>query len=428
MILCYSHPIKKQNPGSSVAKPVLKLVKGNSLQSYFQKDCSASRNAEGVNPEKRPAVADPSRPVCDGRLDDCDRENASDIAWSTPVSPTHGAMKKRKSPAGKNGLDVWAHVGRIRSDLHLKYARRNANLLPYTHACYHCGTTLALGWSKKNVSGDRLREGCWQTTKVHHHLRVCNMLPPGAMAQLTQYNEDFKKVKMEKGLIRNSQVAMPLKLSGGEVVFSRSLYADIRQAAKVAIARTIMYSQTQLPNHYLDCPFEKDKQRLLYKAGFEDAMMGKKDSSNYPTLGSRAVADFIESEDAIQLACGRVWASKLDEAASGNTHSQVQSDLVTLSDRGKWQSIGHTDVCPMSGIPFTVNTGFRHVADKTNETSAVDIEEQSQRFFGRKQLAVAHSIATDVGAFGVGAQVVREYPFGTQLHRDKCMMHQMSKV
>jgi hypothetical protein len=35
---------------------------------------------------------------------------------------------------------------------------------------------------------------------------------------------------------------------------------------------------------------------------------------------------------------------------------------------------------------------------------------------------------TDVGAFGVGAQVVREYPFGTQLHRDKCMMHQMSKV
>ena len=254
------------------------------------------------------------------------------------------------------------------------------------------------------------------------------MLPTGAMAQLTLYNEDFKKVKMEKGLVRNSQVAMPLKLSGGEVVFSRSLDADIRQAAKVAIARTIMYSQTKLPDHYLDCPFEKDKQRLLYKAGFEDAMMGKKDSSNFPTLGSRAVADYIESEDAIQRAYGRVWASKLDEAASGNPHSQVQSDLVTLSDRGKWQSIGHTDVCPISGIPFTVNTGFRHVADKTNETSAVDMEEQSQRFFGRKQLAVAHSIVTDVGAFGVGAQVVREYPFGTQLHKDKCMMHQMSKV
>ena len=59
---------------------------------------------------------------------------------------------------------------------------------------------------------------------------------------------------------------------------------------------------------------------------------------------------------------------------------------------------------------------------------ATDMEEQAQRFFGRKQLAVAHSIVTDVGAFGVGQEVVREYPFGTQLHRDKCMMHQMSKV
>jgi hypothetical protein len=59
---------------------------------------------------------------------------------------------------------------------------------------------------------------------------------------------------------------------------------------------------------------------------------------------------------------------------------------------------------------------------------ASDMEEQAQRFFGRKQLGVAHSIVTDVGAFGVGQEVVREYPFGTQLHRDKCMMHQMGKV
>jgi hypothetical protein len=82
----------------------------------------------------------------------------------------------------------------------------------------------------------------------------------------------------------------------------------------------------------------------------------------------------------------------------------------------------------MAGIPFTVNTGFRHVDDKTNETCAVDMEEQAQRFFRKRQLAVAHSIVIDVGAFGVGAEAVREHPFGTQLHRDKCMMHQMSKV
>lgn len=408
-------------------RPILKLVKSNSLQSYFQKEVPFSTKPSD-NSQIRPLASDPSRPICDGRLDDCDRESANDISWSTAVSPTHGPMKKRKSPAGKNGMDVWSHVGRIRADLHHKYARRNANLLPYTHACFHCGSTLALGWSKKDVSGDRLREGCWQTTVVHRHLRVCNMLPTGALAQMTEYNDEVQKIKLEKGVRRNSKVAMPIKMPGGEVVFSTSLDADIRQAAKVAIARTVMYSQTQLPDHYLDCPFEKDKQRLLYKAGFEDAMMGKTDSSNFPTLGSRAVSDYVESEDAIQRAYGRVWATKLDEAASGNPHSQVQSDLVTLSDHGKWQSIGHTDVCPISGIPFTVNTGFRHVADKKNETSAVDMEEQSQRFFGRKQLAVAHSIVTDVGAFGVGAEVVREYPFGTQLHRDKCMMHQMSKV
>ena len=413
---------RKRKVPDKKAVPVkrLNVVRSSSLQSYFTRDKVATATAVKER--------DPTRPLCDGRLDECDRETAEDITWSTPVSPTHGVQKKRKSPAGKGGMDVWVHVGRIREGLHTKYARRNANLLPYTHACYHCGATLALGWSKKNGDGDRLPEGCWQTTIVHRHLRVCGMLPREVYDQLTQQTDDLKKVKLEKGVLRNTQVAMPIKLTGGEVVFSRTMDADIRQAAKVAIARTIMYSQTKLPDHYLDCPFEKDKQRLLYKAGFDDATMGKTDSSDYPTLGSRAVADYVESEDALQRAYGRVWAKELDEASSGNPHSQVQSDLVTLSDRGKWQSIGHTDVCPIAGIPFTVATGFRHVDDKKNDTCAVDMEQQSQRFFGRKQLAVAHSIVTDVGAFGVGAEVVREYPFGTQLHRDKCMMHQMSKV
>jgi hypothetical protein len=327
---------------------------------------------------------------------------------------------------------VWQHVGRIRQELHQKYARRNANLLPYTHARHHCGTTLALGWSKKSLAGDRLSEGCWPTTVAHRHLRVCSMIPREDLAKLEAGDAKTKTFNWRKVLFfRNFQVAMPLlKLPGGEVVFSTTLETDIRQAVKVAIARTVIYSQTKLPDHYLDCPFEKDKQRLLYKAGFEDALGGKTDSSNYPTtVGSKAVQQYIESEDAIQRAYGRIWGNKLDSVASGNPHSQVQLDLVTLSDRGKWQSIGHTDVCPVTGIPFTVvNTGLRHVEDKTNETCALDVEQQAQRFFGRQQLAVAHSIVTDVGAYGVGAEVVRDYPFGTQLHRDKCMMHQMSKV
>ena len=182
------------------------------------------------------------------------------------------------------------------------------------------------------------------------------------------------------------------------MVFSHTLDCDTREAVKVAIARTIIYSQTQLPDHYLDCPFERDKQRLLYKAGFEDAVAGKTDSSNFPTIGSRTVAEYVESEDAIQRAYGRLWGAKLEDASCGNPHSQVQSDLVTLADRGKWQSIGHTDVCPLSGVPFTVATGFRHVDDKTNGVCAQDMEAQAQRFFGRKQLAVAHSIVTDVGS------------------------------
>ena len=41
--------------------------------------------------------------------------------------------------------------------------------------------------------------------------------------------------------------------------------------------------------------------------------------------------------------------------------------------------------------------------DKTNAVCARDMEEQAMRFFGRPQCAVAHSIITDVGAFGVGA-------------------------
>ena len=310
---------RKEATQNTVPVKRLKVVRSSSLQSYFTRDATNERERSATTTATK--ERDPSRPLCDGRLDECDRETAEDITWSTPVSPTHGVQKKRKSPAGKGGMDVWLHVGRIREGLHKKYARRNANLLPYTHACYHCGATLALGWSKKNGDGDRLPEGCWQTTVVHRHLRLCGMLPREVYDQLTQQTDDLKKVKLEKGVLRNTQVAMPIKLTGGEVVFSRTMDADIRQAAKVAIARTIMYSQTKLPDHYLDCPFEKDKQRLLYKAGFDDATMGKTDSSDYPTLGSRAVADYVESEDALQRAYGRVWAKELDEASSGNPHS-----------------------------------------------------------------------------------------------------------
>ena len=396
------------------------------MESYF---CPVGGQSEDANDDDEgEGDNDPSKPTKDGFLDVCDRERREDISWSTSSSPMFGNSKKRKSPAGKGGIDVWAHIGRLDERLHFKYSRPHSNLIGYTHACFHCGKTLSLGWSKKSPQGVRLSHGCWQTTVAHRHLRSCPSLPKIALKKLENQDKELKKMKTEKGILRNVKVAMPLKLQCGEVVFSERMEADTREAVKVAIARTVIYSQTQLPDHYLDCPFEKDKQRLLYKAGFMDAVAGKTNSGDFPTLGSRAVAAYVDSEDAIQRAYGRLWGQKLDVAASGNPHSQVQSDLVTLADRGKWQSIGHTDLCPVTSIPFTVASGFRHVDDKTNETCAADMEDQAQLFFGRKQLSVAHSIVTDVGAFGVGQEVVREYPFGTELHRDKCMMHQMSKV
>jgi hypothetical protein len=221
---------------------------------------------------------------------------------------------------------------------------------------------------------------------------------------------------------------MPLKTSDGDVVFSMSLETDTREAVRVAIARTVLFSEHHLSNRYLDCPFEKEKQRLLYKAGFEDALKGLKNPNGYFTIGAHALEDYVDSEDAIQREYGKHWAKMLCKAASGNPHSQVQSDIVTLADRKKWQSIGHTDVCPVTAKPFVVATGFRQVPDKSNATCAADMEEQAKRFFGKKQLDVAHSIVTDVGAFGISQDLIKDYPFGTQLHRTKCMMHQTSKV
>ena len=87
---------------SPAKRPKMKLVKSTSLQSYFlpNRGAGATRAATTV------ATRDPSRPICDGQLDPCDRETAEDISWSTPVSPLYGGVKKRKSPSGRGIIDV----------------------------------------------------------------------------------------------------------------------------------------------------------------------------------------------------------------------------------------------------------------------------------------------------------------------------------
>ena len=83
---------------------------------------------------------------------------------------------------------------------------------------------------------------------------------------------------------------------------------------------------------------------------------------------------------------------------------------MTLADRKKWQSIGHMDVCPRTGLPFIVANGFRHVDDKSNQLCSADMEAQSMLFFGKKQLHFANSIVTDVGVFGVASELIKKIP------------------
>jgi hypothetical protein len=77
---------------------------------------------------------------------------------------------------------------------------------------------------------------------------------------------------------------------------------------------------------------------------------------------------------------------------------------------------------------MVVCTGFSQVLDKTNAVCAKDMEAQALTFFNRKQLHVAHSIVTDVAAYGLGTTLEAGYNGDYSIRRDKCMMHQTGKL
>jgi hypothetical protein len=250
---------------------------------------------------------------------------------------------------------------------------------------------------------------------------------PAAAAEKTHAKDSRAKGEKEEiHLLKAGSTAMPLKLKEGEVVFSASLVPDTVAAAKVAIARCIMYSKTKLPETLTECPFEREKLRLVFKAGHEAALNGKS-ADEYPFLHAKNVSEYIDAEVNIMYAYGKHWANKLEEATKGNPHAQVQSDIVTLADRMPRQSIGHYSVCPVTNKEMVVASAFRQVLDKSNKVCAKDMEEQCWKFFGRKQLHFAHSIVTDVGAFGLGAALEVPYDGQYTLVKDKCMMHQTGK-
>jgi hypothetical protein len=270
-------------------------------------------------------------------------------------------------------------------------------------------------------------KGAWQSSKILDHLRVCQNLPDEFADKMHNRDSETKKVKVETGIHCAATTSMPLKMGGGDVVFSSTLLPSTETAARVAIARCIMYSTTRLPDTTVECPYEREKLRLVYKAGHEAALNGKKDH-DFPFLHAKNVADYIESECNVMYAYGQYWGNILHAKTQGNPHSQVQSDIVTLADRMPRQSIGHYSVCPRTDKEMVVCTGFSQVHDKSNGVCAKDMEAQAMTYFKRRQLHVAHSIVTDVAAYGLGTTLEEGYDGEFTIRKDKCMMHQTGKL
>jgi hypothetical protein len=291
-----------------------------------------------------------------------------------------------------------------------------------------------MGWNNKNLQGERVMPGCWSTTNIQRHVRKCPSMPAAESKTISSIDSTKEeKIRTEKGIDTCASSPMPLKMNDGEVVFSENLKVDTRQAALTAIARCLVYAAHRLPDRSTECPWERDKLRLVYKAGYEAALKGNTDLEDYPRLNAKNVKMYVEAEDDVQRAYGAHWAAALIEASHGNPHSQVQSDIVTLGDSLPWQSIGNCDVCAKTDKPMVVNTGFRHVVDKSNVTCAEDMEFQSSRFFGAPLMSVSNSSVTDVGAFGLGATLeeidLRLHPhLNRTLQKEKCAMHQTMKL
>ena len=53
----------------------------------------------------------------------------------------------------------------------------------------------------------------------------------------------------------------------------------------------------------------------MLSLGFEDAVAGKTNAGDYPTLGSRGVVGYVDAENRVQRAYGNLWITELSEAA-----------------------------------------------------------------------------------------------------------------
>ena len=82
-----------------------------------------------------------------------------------------------------------------------------------------------------------------------------------------------------------------------KVVFQHGLGNDGREHAKIAIARSVMFSSHHISDRYLDDPFNKDQQRQMYRAGYEAAMRAKRgiavDMEDFPTINRSSLNPYI---------------------------------------------------------------------------------------------------------------------------------------
>ena len=408
------------------------MQRSDSVESYFSPEGHQRGVVAVPDVLVQSSSVDSTQPRNEGYLDVADRRDASDLSW-TMIDPKHHLTKKKREK-GKNEsgeFGVWPHVGFVRTDLLNGKYKRKFFTRPWVHGCIHCGKLIATGWSKMiGPIGSKVPDptkGAWQSSKVLDHLRLCELLPADYASKIREKDGKTAVVKEEEGINVAATTPMPLKMQDGEVVFSSTLTPDTTVAARVAIARCIMYSKTRLPDTIVECPWEREKLRLVFKAGFEAAQNGKS-SEDYPFLCAKNIADYVDNETKVMLAYGKHWANTMSNASSGNPHSQVQSDIVTLADRMPRQSIGHFGVCPRTNKELVINTGFKQVHDKTNAVCAADMEAQCLKFFGKKQLHVAHSIVTDVAAYNLGTTLEGSYDGAYTIRRDKCMMHQTGKL
>ena len=365
---------RKANPetcpkGKIVTLARVMMQRSDSVESYFR-PAGHVANVVAVPDCDRGQFNDPNKPLIEGWLDGVDRKDKYDLSWT--MVEQRGALKKKMRVKGLNEareFGVWGHVALVKAELLDGKYKRPMYRRPWVHGCLHCGRLIATGWSVMVGDPGNKRnhptKGSWQSSKVLDHLRVCQHLPEEFAYKLLKRDAGTKMVKEEKGIRIAATTSMPLKMGGGEVVFSSTLLPSAEIAARVAIARCIMYSSTRLPDTTVECPYEREKLRLVYKAGHEAALNDRKDNE-YPFLHANNVGDYITSECNVMYAYGQHYGNLLAERAQGNPHSQVQSDIVTLADRMPRQSIGHYSVCPRTEKEMVVCTGFSQVLDKTN--------------------------------------------------------------